>query len=143
MTNFEGYTHAQLHAMIESLDPAKVQALGAKLTEAAKTIETIGTKLKDHKVKGWEGEAATAFQNWVSQAGSATLQLAEYSTAGGKYMAEAAQVMREVKPSKEGTGNFLPTTRPRMRSSGRTLRRPANTTTTRTRCSSARRPGRS
>ncbi|WP_405424937.1 WXG100 family type VII secretion target [Streptomyces erythrochromogenes] len=108
MTNFEGYTHAQLHAMIESLDPAKVQALGAKLTEAAKTIETIGTKLKDHKVKGWEGEAATAFQNWVSQAGSATLQLAEYSTAGGKYMAEAAQVMREVKPSKEGTGNFPP-----------------------------------
>ncbi|MFI8446136.1 WXG100 family type VII secretion target [Streptomyces erythrochromogenes] len=108
MTDFEGYTHAQLHAMIESLDPAKVQALGAKLTEAAKTIETIGTKLKDHKVKGWEGEGATAFQNWVSQAGSATLQLATYSTAGGKYMAEAAQVMREVKPSKEGTGNFPP-----------------------------------
>ncbi|MFC9825067.1 WXG100 family type VII secretion target [Streptomyces erythrochromogenes] len=108
MTDFEGYTHAQLHAMIESLDPAKVQALGAKLTEAAKTIETIGTKLKDHKVKGWEGEGATAFQNWVSQAGSATLQLAKYSTAGGKYMAEAAQVMREVKPSKEGTGNFPP-----------------------------------
>ncbi|MEV6675616.1 hypothetical protein AB0N09_01945 [Streptomyces erythrochromogenes] len=108
MTDFEGYTHAQLHAMIESLDPAKVEALGAKLTEAAKTIETIGTKLKDHKVKGWEGEGATAFQNWVSQSGSATLQLAKYSTAGGKYMAEAAQVMREVKPSKEGTGNFPP-----------------------------------
>ncbi|MFF9984102.1 WXG100 family type VII secretion target [Streptomyces erythrochromogenes] len=108
MTNFEGYTHAQLHAMIDSLDPAKVEALGTKLTDAAKTIETIGTKLKDHKVKGWEGEAATAFQNWVSQAGSATLQLAKYSTAGGKYMAEAAQVMREVKPSKDGAGNFPP-----------------------------------
>ncbi|MFE5676428.1 WXG100 family type VII secretion target [Streptomyces erythrochromogenes] len=108
MTDFEGYTHAQLHAMIESLDPAKVAALGTKLTEAAKTIETIGTKLKDHRVKGWEGEGATAFQNWVSQAGSATLQLAKYSTAGGKYMAEAAQVMREVKPSKDGAGNFPP-----------------------------------
>ncbi|MFE6908307.1 WXG100 family type VII secretion target [Streptomyces erythrochromogenes] len=108
MTNFEGYTHAQLHAMIESLDPAKVTALGAKLTEAAKTIETIGGKLKDHKVKGWEGEGATAFQDWVSRAGSATLLLAEYSTAGGKYMAEAAQVMLEVKPSKEGAGNFPP-----------------------------------
>ncbi|MFB8398427.1 WXG100 family type VII secretion target [Streptomyces yangpuensis] len=108
MTNFEGYTHAQLHAMIESLDPAKVAALGTKLTEAATTIEQIGTKLKDHKVKGWEGEGATAFQNWVSQSGSATLQLADYSKAGGKYMAEAAQVMREVKPSKDGVGNFPP-----------------------------------
>ncbi|MET9573060.1 hypothetical protein ABZY34_28800 [Streptomyces virginiae] len=108
MTDFEGYTHAQLHAMIESLDPAKVAALGTKLTDAAKTIKEIGTKLKDHKVKGWEGEGATAFQNWVSQAGSATLLLADYSTAGGKYMAEAAQVMREVKPSKDGGGNFPP-----------------------------------
>ncbi|GLV91542.1 hypothetical protein Slala04_29960 [Streptomyces lavendulae subsp. lavendulae] len=108
MTDFEGYTHGQLHAMIESLDPAKVAALGTKLTDAAKTIKEIGTKLKDHKVKGWEGEGATAFQNWVSQAGSATLLLADYSTAGGKYMADAAQVMREVKPSKDGAGNFPP-----------------------------------
>lgn len=108
MTDFEGYTHAQLHAMIESLDPAKVAALGTKLTDAATTIKEIGTKLKDHKVKGWEGEGATAFQNWVSRAGSATLLLADYSTAGGKYMAEAAQVMREVKPSKDGSGNFPP-----------------------------------
>ncbi|MFG2340348.1 WXG100 family type VII secretion target [Streptomyces yangpuensis] len=108
MTDFEGYTHAQLHAMIESLDPTKVSALGTKLTEAATTIEQIGTKLKDHKVKGWEGEAATAFQDWVSRAGSATLELAKYSKVGGKYMAEAAQVMREVKPSKDGVGNFPP-----------------------------------
>ncbi|MEW5532373.1 MULTISPECIES: WXG100 family type VII secretion target [Streptomyces] len=108
MTDFEGYTHAQLHAMIESLDPAKVAALGTKLTDAATTILEIGTKLKDHKVKGWEGEGATAFQNWVSRSGSATLQLADYSKAGGKYMAEAAQVMREVKPSKDGAGNFPP-----------------------------------
>ncbi|WP_157879605.1 WXG100 family type VII secretion target [Streptomyces yangpuensis] len=108
MTDFEGYTHAQLHAMIESLDPTKVAALGTKLTEAATTIEQIGTKLKDHKVKGWEGEAATAFQDWVSRAGSATLELAKYSKVGGKYMAEAAQVMREVKPSKDGAGNFPP-----------------------------------
>ncbi len=108
MTDFEGYTHAQLHAMIESLDPAKVAALGTKLTEAATTIEQIGKKLKDHKVKGWEGEAATAFQDWVSRAGSATLDLAKYSKVGGQYMAEAAQVMREVKPSKDGAGNFPP-----------------------------------
>ncbi|MFD6230771.1 WXG100 family type VII secretion target [Streptomyces sp. NPDC060232] len=108
MTDFEGYTHAQLHAMIESLDPTKVAALGTKLTEAATTIEQIGTKLKDHKVKGWEGEGATAFQDWVSRAGSATLELAKYSKVGGKYMAEAAQVMREVKPSKDGAGNFPP-----------------------------------
>ncbi len=68
--------------------PAKVESLGTKLKEAADTIEKIGTKLKDHKVKGWEGDAATAFQEWVNQAGSVTLELAKYSSSGGKYMTE-------------------------------------------------------
>ncbi|MFI7356958.1 hypothetical protein ACIBTP_23840 [Streptomyces avidinii] len=91
--------------MIAALDDEVVSARGTQLTEAAKVIEEIGNKLKDHKVKGWEGEAATAFQNWVNQAGSATLVLAEYSAAGGKYMTQTAQVMREVKP-KSGTGDM-------------------------------------
>ncbi|WP_405531043.1 hypothetical protein OG592_24515 [Streptomyces avidinii] len=91
--------------MIAALDDEVVSARGTQLTEAAKVIEDIGNKLKDHKVKGWEGEAATAFQNWVNQAGSATLVLAEYSAAGGKYMTQTAQVMREVKP-KSGTGDM-------------------------------------
>ncbi|WP_374774221.1 WXG100 family type VII secretion target [Streptomyces sp. NBC_01310] len=108
MTDFEGYTHAQLHAMVASLDPGKVEELGTQLTEAAKTIETIGNKLKDHKVKGWEGEAATAFQNWVNQAGSATLVLSKYSADGGKYMTDAAQVMREVKPTADDKGGMPP-----------------------------------
>ncbi|MFD9009907.1 WXG100 family type VII secretion target [Streptomyces sp. NPDC059552] len=105
MSGFESYTHAQLYAMIAALDDEVVSARGTQLTEAAKTIEEIGNKLKDHKVKGWEGEAAEAFQNWVNQAGSATLVLAEYSAAGGKYMTQTAQVMREVKP-KSGTGDM-------------------------------------
>lgn len=108
MTDFEGYTHAQLHAMVASLDPGKVEALGTQLTEAAKTIETIGNKLKDHKVKGWEGEAATAFQDWVGRAGSATLVLSKYSADGGKYMANAAQIMREVKPTADDKGGMPP-----------------------------------
>ncbi|MEJ8644111.1 hypothetical protein WKI68_27840 [Streptomyces sp. MS1.HAVA.3] len=108
MTDFEGYTHAQLHAMVASLDPGKVEALGTQLTEAAKTIETIGNKLKDHKVKGWEGEAATAFQDWVNRAGSATLVLSKYSADGGKYMGDAAQIMREVKPTADDKGGMPP-----------------------------------
>ncbi|MFJ7587927.1 WXG100 family type VII secretion target [Streptomyces sp. NPDC097617] len=105
MSGFESYTHAQLYAMIAALDDEAVSARGTQLTEAAATIEEIGNKLKDHKVKGWEGEAATAFQNWVNQAGSATLVLAEYSAKGGKYLTQTAQVMREVKP-KSGTGDM-------------------------------------
>ncbi|MEV7173365.1 hypothetical protein AB0O18_27140 [Streptomyces sp. NPDC093224] len=108
MTDFEGYTHAQLYAMVASIDPAKVESLGTKLKEAADTIEKIGTKLKDHKVKGWEGDAATAFQEWVNQAGSVTLELAKYSSSGGKYMTEAAVIMREVKPTADGGGNMPP-----------------------------------
>ncbi|WP_051700304.1 WXG100 family type VII secretion target [Streptomyces sp. NRRL F-4474] len=105
MSGFEGYSHAQLYAMIAALDDEAVSARGTQLTEAAKTIKEIGEKLKKHKVKGWEGEAAEAFQNWVNQAGSATLVLADYSEAGGKYLTQTAQVMREVKP-KNGTGDM-------------------------------------
>ncbi|MFE0578251.1 WXG100 family type VII secretion target [Streptomyces sp. NPDC058874] len=105
MSEFEGYTHAQLYGMIAALDDEVVSALGTQLTEAAKTIKEIGDKLKDHRVKGWEGEAAESFQNWVNQTGSATLVLADYSEASGKYLTQTAQVMREVKP-KNGTGDM-------------------------------------
>ncbi|MET9884810.1 hypothetical protein ABZZ20_17085 [Streptomyces sp. NPDC006430] len=96
-TDFESYTHQQLLAMIASLDAETVKARGTQLTEAAKTIKEIGESLKKHRVKGWEGEAATAFETWVGQTGSATLRLADYSEAGGKWMTEAAQTMVEVK----------------------------------------------
>ncbi|KPI23198.1 hypothetical protein OV450_7434 [Actinobacteria bacterium OV450] len=96
-TDFEGYTHQQLLAMIASLDAETVKSRGTQLTEAAKTIKEIGESLKKHRVKGWEGEAATAFETWIGQTGNATLRLGEYSEAGGKWMTEAAQTMVEVK----------------------------------------------
>ncbi|MET9322918.1 hypothetical protein ABZX75_22380 [Streptomyces sp. NPDC003038] len=96
-TNFDRYTHQQLLEMIASLDPETVKARGTQLTEASKAIERIGKDLKDHRVKGWEGEAAEAFQNWVNSAGSATLVLSEYSHQGGHWMTLAAQTMVETK----------------------------------------------
>ncbi|MFG2993135.1 WXG100 family type VII secretion target [Streptomyces sp. NPDC048257] len=96
MSEFEVYTHAQLYAMIQGLSPEVATERAKQLSDAAKTIEKIGNKLKDHKVKGWEGEAAEAFQTWVNQAGNATLVLAEYSSTGGASLARSAQVMREV-----------------------------------------------
>ncbi|MEV7728301.1 hypothetical protein AB0P15_26630 [Streptomyces sp. NPDC087917] len=96
-TNFEGYTHEQLLAMIASLDAETVTSRATQLTKAADTIKEIGKSLKAHRVEGWEGEAARRFQDWVGQAGSATLRLGDYSAAGGKWMAEAAQTMIEVK----------------------------------------------
>ncbi|MEU9231327.1 WXG100 family type VII secretion target [Streptomyces subrutilus] len=103
-TNFEGYSHAQLAAMVASLDPKTVSQRGTQLTEAAKTIKEIGQKLKDHKVKGWEGEAATAFQEWVNRAGSATLVLADFSSTGGHWMTLAAQTMSEIHMPKYDAG---------------------------------------
>ncbi|WP_438313845.1 hypothetical protein ACSHWO_21255 [Streptomyces sp. HUAS TT3] len=96
-TNFEGFTHQQLLAMVASIDPKTVEARATLLTAAASTIKEIGLALKNTKVKGWEGEAATAFEDWASQAGSATLRLGDLSAAGGKWMGEAAQIMHEVK----------------------------------------------
>ncbi|MEU9145179.1 hypothetical protein [Streptomyces sp. NPDC048349] len=103
-TNFEGYSHAQLAAMVASLDPKTVSQRGTQLTEAAKAIKEIGQKLKDHKVKGWEGEAATAFQEWVNRAGSATLVLADFSATGGHWMTLAAQTMSEIHMPKYDAG---------------------------------------
>ncbi|MEU3772663.1 hypothetical protein AB0F11_05505 [Streptomyces sp. NPDC032472] len=96
-TNFEGFTHQQLLAMVASLDPETVKSRSTLLTEAAKTINEIGSALKKHKVEGWEGEAAHDFEDWTSRTGSATLLLGKYSAAAGKWMGEAAQTMVEVK----------------------------------------------
>ncbi|MFD3547419.1 WXG100 family type VII secretion target [Streptomyces sp. NPDC058655] len=96
-TDFEGYTHAQLHAMIASLSPEAVRTRATQLTEAAKAIKEIGQKLKDHKVEGWDGEAAVAFQEWVNKAGSATLVLSDFSATGGHWMTLAAQTMVEAR----------------------------------------------
>ncbi|MEU3408734.1 hypothetical protein ABZ766_32965 [Streptomyces sp. NPDC006670] len=96
-TNFEGYSHEQLLAMIDSLDPETVKARATQLADAAKALNEIGDSLKNHQVKGWEGEAAHAYQDWVSRAGSATLTLGKYSDVGSQWLTHAAQTMVEVK----------------------------------------------
>ncbi|MCX5126044.1 hypothetical protein OG898_16965 [Streptomyces sp. NBC_00193] len=96
-TNFESHTHQQLLAMLASANAETLKTRGAQLTDAAATIKEIGESLKDHRVTGWEGESATAFQDWVSRTGNATLRLSEYSAEGGKQLTQASQVVIEVK----------------------------------------------
>ncbi|MFF4322045.1 WXG100 family type VII secretion target [Streptomyces sp. NPDC001568] len=96
-TDFEGRTHEQLLAMIASLDPEAVTARAARLSNAAAVIEEIGESLKRHRIGGWEGEAAHAFQDWANRAGNATLRLSEYGAEAGKWLTEAAQTMIEVR----------------------------------------------
>ncbi|MFF1559248.1 hypothetical protein [Streptomyces sp. NPDC058279] len=95
VTNFDGYSHEQLMAMIASIKPDVVRARATQLEEAAVAIKEIGEDLKNHKVSGWEGEAAQAFQIWVNSAGNATLRLADYSKDASKWMTLAAQHMYE------------------------------------------------
>ncbi|GAA0281180.1 hypothetical protein GCM10010302_18700 [Streptomyces polychromogenes] len=96
-TDFEAHSHEQLLAMIASLDPEAVRTRAAQLTEAAKAITEIGESLKRHRVRGWEGEAAHSYQDWLSRAGSATLALGDYAEAGGRWLTHAAQTMVEVR----------------------------------------------
>lgn len=96
-TDFESHTHQQLLAMLASANAETLKTRGAQLTDAAAAIKEIGESLKDHRVTGWEGESATAFQEWVNQTGNATLRLSEYSAEGGKQMTHASQVVIEVK----------------------------------------------
>ncbi|MGW6860350.1 WXG100 family type VII secretion target [Streptomyces xanthophaeus] len=107
-SKFEGMSHAELHAMIAAIDPEVVRTRGTQLTDAAVAIKKIGAALKKHKVKGWEGEAARAFEEWVNQMGSATLVLADYSDAAGKQMTETAQIMYQVKPDPAGQKGDMP-----------------------------------
>ncbi|THA53877.1 WXG100 family type VII secretion target [Streptomyces sp. A1136] len=95
VTSFDGYTHEQLMAMIASIKPEVVRARATQLEEAAIAIKEIGENLKNHKVSGWEGEAATSFQTWVNSAGNATLRLADYSKDASKWMTIATQHMYE------------------------------------------------
>lgn len=94
-TDFEGYTHQQLKAMIASLDPETAKTRAAQLKKASDDIAKIAEKLKNHRVTGWEGEGALAFQEWVGRAGNATLRLSKYSAEGSKWMTDAVQKMVE------------------------------------------------
>ncbi|RSS76924.1 hypothetical protein [Streptomyces sp. WAC06614] len=96
-TNFEGYSHQELLAMIASVNAEAVKSRGQLLKEAEVTITKIGNDLKNHKVEGWEGKAAQAFQEWVNAMGNETLRLGEYSKTGGTWMENAAQTIIEVK----------------------------------------------
>ncbi|MFD3330773.1 WXG100 family type VII secretion target [Streptomyces sp. NPDC058701] len=94
-TNFEAFTHQQLKAMSDALDPKTVKARAEQLKKAADDIAKIAEKLKKHQVTGWEGEGAVAFQEWVGRAGNATLRLSEYSAHGSHWMTQAVQKMYE------------------------------------------------
>ncbi|MFD9411059.1 WXG100 family type VII secretion target [Streptomyces sp. NPDC059989] len=94
-TTFDGYSHQQLRAMIASLDPIAVKDRADRLEKASEDIRKIAEKLKNHRVTGWEGAGATAFQEWVGRAGNATLRLSDYSATGSKWMADTVQMMTE------------------------------------------------
>ncbi|WP_369778654.1 WXG100 family type VII secretion target [Streptomyces sp. R33] len=96
-TNFEGYSHQKLREMRASLDPTAVKDRADRLQKASEDIAKIAEKLKNHRVTGWEGEAATAFQEWVGRAGNATLRLSEYSATGAKWMGDTVQKMIEAR----------------------------------------------
>ncbi|MCB5181781.1 hypothetical protein [Streptomyces antimicrobicus] len=96
-TNFEGHSHQELLAMISSVNAETVKSRGQLLKDAEVTITKIGNDLKNHRVEGWEGKAAEAFQEWVNAMGNATLRLGEYSKTGGTWMQNAAQTIIEVK----------------------------------------------
>lgn len=96
-TNFEGYSHQQLVAIKDALDPVAVKERADRLQKASEDIAKIGEKLKNHQVTGWEGEGAQAFQEWVSRTGNATLRLSEYSAAGAKWMGDTVQKMHDAR----------------------------------------------
>ncbi|TDU77949.1 hypothetical protein [Streptomyces sp. KS 21] len=96
-TNFEGYSHQKLREMRASLDPTAVKDRADRLQKASEDIAKIAEKLKNHRVTGWEGEAATKFQEWVGRAGNATLRLSEYSATGAKWMGDTVQKMIEAR----------------------------------------------
>lgn len=92
----------QLWSMVEAADGATASDLGDLLTQAAKTINEIGTDLRHHSLAvEWEGEGGEAFRKWIYQAAQTTLILGDYSENAGKWLGHAADTLHEVKPQLE------------------------------------------
>ncbi|MEV6953903.1 hypothetical protein [Streptomyces sp. NPDC051183] len=96
-TEFDGYTHQQLLAMVSTVDAESLEGRAAQLKAAAELILRIGEGLKTYRVPDWEGAASDAFHEWVNETGNATLRLAEFGDFGGLVMAHAAVAMAVAK----------------------------------------------
>lgn len=104
-TRFVAHDPEQLWAMVEPADGAAATELGELLTQAAKTINDIGSDLRTHSMAvewdGEGGEGGEAFRTWCNQAALATLGLGDYSETAGKWLGHAADTLHEVKPQLE------------------------------------------
>ncbi|MFB7444349.1 hypothetical protein ACFC01_39685 [Streptomyces mirabilis] len=101
-TRFVTHDPEQLWAMVEPADGATATELGELLTQAAKTINDIGSDLRTHSMAvEWDGEGGEAFRTWCNQAALATLGLGDYSESAGKWLGHAADTLHEVKPQLE------------------------------------------
>lgn len=79
-TDFEGMTHAQLHAMLADANSGHVNALAEHLDKVAGGISDVAETLQRHiNDLDLKGQGADAFHDWASQTVSATRQMSEYA----------------------------------------------------------------
>ncbi|MFF4651221.1 WXG100 family type VII secretion target [Streptomyces sp. NPDC001380] len=97
-SNFEGYDHAALKAMVHRADAGSVIDVGTRLTNAHTVMDSIGNELMSHMSNlDWAGDAADSFREWGRQVAKATLELSEYSRVAGDFMTNAGSTLCDVK----------------------------------------------
>ena len=80
MSDFEGKSWVELHAMIAGANPKDFHARAAALHEAAEHMDQLSQELGTNvKAVEWQGESGDAFHSWTQQLVTTTSDLATYT----------------------------------------------------------------
>ncbi|MFF8814071.1 translation initiation factor IF-2 [Streptomyces pactum] len=97
-TPWESMSYEQMLAWLEAASPATVRATADRLATAAAEIEKIGEELKIRpQYVAWKGEGADAFRLWGNDLANATLRLGDFGKQSARWLAEAADIITDVK----------------------------------------------
>ncbi|MCB5167282.1 hypothetical protein LG634_20865 [Streptomyces bambusae] len=107
-TDFEGIGRGEPARMVGAADPGAVAGCAAQLVAAADALREIGEALRRHRVDGWEGEAAEAYEDRVRRMSAAALALSDYGRTGGEWLRHAAQTLGEVRAGLGATAGPAP-----------------------------------
>lgn len=95
---FDGLSHSQLYALVQSAEPEKLTNVSYALVTAFTDLNGVADEMLAHadNVK-WKGQGSEAFRAWVEDMSKQTRKLADYTLLVGVKMADAGSGLAQVK----------------------------------------------
>ncbi|GAA1929741.1 WXG100 family type VII secretion target [Streptantibioticus ferralitis] len=101
--DFEGMSVKDLRALVESGNAADITTVGHALLDAHGEITDIANQLKGYVAKvDWQGEGASAFQDWGNQFANQSLKLAHVAYVAGDHMSAAGYALGQAQSAMQG-----------------------------------------